>query len=338
MRPTLFGVLRWSPRSASARSCLALLALLLVLPTSALADDSSAAPAPDDTVQAPAPSGPSLQPSDSAPVVCDPAKTGFRFLEIRGSGFDSWASQRLVGNLLDGAGVPQVQWGSVWVSPQGKLTLEVNLCNDPFRGRPALAAGNYTVAVGAASGPAIAATTVSLNPPPDTGTVDATAPDVEGAPARGLPTTANTPRTGPGSRTQPLPLGASTMLSDGWQFVVTSVNADAYDAVHSAVPSSIAPPADQRYVLLGVQAIYVGQGNGVLSGIRFGLLGKSGAQYDQIKNGCGAIPQTLPSTLIPLNGGLTGNICFSVPANDVDGLLLFDSQSNQGNAIYFALR
>jgi len=330
--------LRWSSRSASARLCLALLALLLIYPSSALADDSSGALAPDDTAQPAPPSGPSLQPSDSSPVVCDPSKTGFRFLEIRGSGFDPWASQRLVGNLVDGAGVPQVQWGSVWVSPQGKLTLEVNLCNDPFRGRPALAAGSYTVAVGAGAGPAIAATTVSLNPPPDTGTDAATAPDVEGAPAGGLPSAVSTPRTGPGSRTQPMPLGASTTLSDGWQFVVRSVNADAFDAVHTAVPSAVAPPPDQRYVLLGVQAIYVGQGSGVLSGIRFGLVGKSGAMYDQIKSGCGAIPNTLPSTLVQPNGGLAGNICFSVPASDMDGLLLFDNQSNQGDRIYFALR
>ena len=331
-------MLRWSSRSASARLCFALLALLLLYPSSALADESSEAPAPDDTAQPALPSGPSLQPSDSAPVVCDPSRTGFRFLEIRGSGFDPWARQRLVGNLVDDAGVPRVQWGSVWVSPQGKLTLEVNLCNDPFRGRPALPAGSYTVAVGAGAGPAIAATTVSLNPPPDTGTDDATAPDVQGAPAGGLPSALSTPRTGAGSRAQPLPLGASTTLSDGWQFVVTSVNADAFDAVHTAIRSAVAPAPDQRYVLLGVQAIYVGQGSGVLSGIRFGLLGKSGAMYDQIKNGCGAIPNTLPSTLVQSNGGLTGNICFSVPASDTDGPLLFDNQSNQGDRIYFALR
>ena len=45
--------------------------------------------------------GPLLQPSDYAPVLCDPGHAGFRYVEIRGSGFDAWTSQHLVGNLAD---------------------------------------------------------------------------------------------------------------------------------------------------------------------------------------------------------------------------------------------
>src|ERR1700716_737375 len=33
--------------------------------------------------------GPILQPSDHAPVLCDPATPGFRYVEVRGSGFDA---------------------------------------------------------------------------------------------------------------------------------------------------------------------------------------------------------------------------------------------------------
>src|SRR5258707_12762312 len=109
--------------------------------------------APSDQPADQAPVGPMLQASDTAPVVCDPATRGFRYVEVRGSGFDRWASQRLVGNLFDGSGTPQVQWGSVWVTPRGGLTLELNLCADPFHSRPALAAGTYTGAVGDSSGP-----------------------------------------------------------------------------------------------------------------------------------------------------------------------------------------
>ena len=115
----------------------------------------------------PAPTGPSLQASDYAPVICDPNSGGFRYVEVRGTGFDAWATQRLVGNVVDGNGLSQMQWGSVWVSPQGRLTLEVNLCADPFRNRPALPAGDYTVLVGPGSGQAIAATSIALSPPPE---------------------------------------------------------------------------------------------------------------------------------------------------------------------------
>ena len=64
-----------------------------------------------------------------------------RYLQVRGSGFDAWASQRLQGAVLDGAGQPRMSWSSVWVSPQGRLTLEIGLCPSAFRGRGALDAG-----------------------------------------------------------------------------------------------------------------------------------------------------------------------------------------------------
>jgi hypothetical protein len=319
-------VLRWLA------SCFVALAVLA--PQAARAQESSDAPPVEEV--APTPTGPTLQPSSTAPVVCDPGKNGFRFLEIRGSGFDAWATKRLAGNLTDASGAAQMQWNSVWISPQGRLTLEVNLCRDPFRGRPALAVGDYTVAVGPVGGQPIAATTVSLTPPPAEG--DATAPDLEGEPAAGIPGTAATPRTGPGSREQPLPLGTSTKLADGWQFVVSNVVPDGFNQIHSAIPSALAPPADQRNVLIGVQAIYVGQGSGVLSGVRFGLIGKSGQSYDQLKNGCGLIPDSLPPTLIAPGTGIAGNVCFSVPSGDVDGLLLFDNQAGDADRVYFALR
>src|SRR5437016_1276713 len=65
-------------------------------------------PAPADQL-APAepqpPVGPNLQVSDLAPVICDAASPAFRYVEVRGSGFDAWATQRLIGNVVDGNGL-----------------------------------------------------------------------------------------------------------------------------------------------------------------------------------------------------------------------------------------
>jgi hypothetical protein len=157
------------------RSCvLILVAVWLCLASVVFADDESdaqsAPPSEDQAQTAPAPedqapSGPVLQPADYAPPLCDPNYAGFRYLEVRGSGFDAWATQRLVGNVVDANGVSQIRWTSVWVSPQGRLTLEVNLCADRFRHRPALPAGDYTVAVASGSGAPITTTTISVAPP-----------------------------------------------------------------------------------------------------------------------------------------------------------------------------
>jgi hypothetical protein len=149
-----------------ARSLILLvLAVWLCLAGSVFADDESdmqSEPAVEDRT----PAGPFLQPSADALVVCDPSYLGFRYLEVRGVGFDAWATHRLVGYVVDARGVPQIQWSSIWVSPQGQLILAVNLCADRFRNRPALAAGDYTLSVAAGAGPPIAATTFSIAPPP----------------------------------------------------------------------------------------------------------------------------------------------------------------------------
>ncbi|HEV7663473.1 MAG TPA: hypothetical protein VGQ62_08065 [Chloroflexota bacterium] len=333
---------------------------------------SEGSPAADMPVDAPAdttPSGPSLQPADYAPVICDPNTSGFRYLEVRGSGFDAWATQRLVGNLLDGNGVPQVQWGSVWVSPQGRLTLEVNLCADPFRQRGALPAGTYTVAVGPGNGGALAATSIALMPPLDSAAVgDVPPPDVAvSAPAAATPTPmpfvlpsidprptstplppitlpafaptpTPTPRTGPGTRQQPFPLGAPGLLADGWQLIVTGVTPDAWSGIHSAVPSSVAPASDQRDFMVRVEATYTGQGTGVFSAMRLALQSGVNTTYDQLHNGCGIVPDMVPPNLVTSGGSLRGNVCFTVRASDVDSLVLFDNQTADNDHVYFLLK
>jgi len=144
-----------------------LIALALTLAQSSSQPASDQAPPP--------PTGPVLQPMDSAPVVCDPASPRFQYLEVRGSGFDAYATQHLVGSVANAAGAAQIRWSSIWVTPQGNLTVEVNLCSDPYQNHPALAPGDYTVAVGQNGGPLIAATGISLAAPPQ--------PDTSGASA-----------------------------------------------------------------------------------------------------------------------------------------------------------
>jgi len=345
---------------------LVVLAAWLALATTVWAQSDAPDAPPSDQPADQAPARPILQASDYAPLVCDPATHGFRYVEVRGSGFDTWASQRLVGNLLDGNGTAQMQWGSVWVSPRGGLTLELNLCADPFRSRPALAPGTYTVAVGDASGVAIAATSIDVAPPPEppaegdlpvpaapaTAAVNPTPapitfvlPSVASAPAPTrltlvAPATTPTPapRTGPGSRQQPYPLGAPGTLGDAWQMQVTGVTPDAWSGIHSSIPSSIAPASDQRDYMVRVRAIYQGQGTGVFSAMRLALASGIQTTYDQLHNACGIVPDMVPPNLVTPGGEVSGNVCFTVRAADIDALALFDNQSVDTDRLFFALK
>jgi hypothetical protein len=343
-----------------------------------------AQPAPDDATDAdtvapeqPPPVGPILQASNNAPVICDPSTPGFRYVEVRGTGFDAWATQRLVGNVVDGNGRSQMQWGSVWVSPQGNLTLEVNLCADPFRNRPALAAGDYTVIVGPGSGQPLAATSIALSPPADPQSAgDQPESMPAAAPANASPTPVPTaipyvlpniapaptptplppvsipggttssrlaaptpgPRTGPGSLQQPIPLGAPGTLADGWQLVVTGVTPDAWTGIHAEVPSTIAPASDQRDYMVRVQATFLGQGTGVFSGMRLALVSGIQTTYDQLHNSCGTVPDMVPPNLMTSGGSVRGNVCFTVRTSDIDTLTMFDNQSTENDRVYFALK
>ena len=141
---------------------LAFTALVLGGPAAYAQEDDTT---PPDADTAP-PSGPSLTTPAQPPEACDPTVSRLRYLEVRGAGFDAWALQRLSSSLVNVNGTPLMTWGSVWVSPDGHLTVEVNLCADPFSGRDALAPGTYALLVGPPNGAPIASTSVEVAPPP----------------------------------------------------------------------------------------------------------------------------------------------------------------------------
>ncbi len=351
---------------------LVILVVALSLATTVFAQSSDgsdqSAPAPQDQ----APTGPILQPSDNSPVVCDSNAPGFRYIEVRGSGFDAWSSQHLVGSLFDASGAAREQWNSVWVSPQGQLTLEVNLCADPIQKHPALDVGDYTVAVGQGNGAAIATAGISLAPPPEPGAEpDQTGPMPAGTPISqsstlltptpftyvipqiqpqptmtpipipGVATATPVagPANGPGSLQQPLPLGAPGNLVDGWQLVIQGVTPDAYNGIKAENSNAPAPASDQRDYVVRAQATYLGQGTGQFSGVRIGLLSTAtGLTYDQVSNSCGPIPDPLTPIVVTQGQAERGNVCFVVRAGDIGSLIAFDNQPNASDRVYLALQ
>ena len=299
------------------------------LVTSVFAQDDT--PSSDDQS---APTGPVLQPSDFTPAFCDPAAAGFRYDEIRGSGFDAWAGQHLVGSVVDGSGSPQAFWSSVWVSPQGTLTLEVNLCSDPFTKRPALPMGDYTISVGPRTGSAIAATGFTVSAPPDSSSADEAAPP----PVLAItPQPTATPFTY--SLDQPLPPGTPGNLVDGWQLLITGVTPDAYTGIKASVPSAIAPASDQRDYEVRIQATYLGPGTGVFNAARIALLSNLTHQtYDQVVNNCGIVPDAVPPGVVTQGTTIRGNVCFAVRASDIGSLIAYDNQPSQSDRVYFTLQ
>jgi hypothetical protein len=280
--------------------------------------------------------GPVLQAVNGTPTACDPSQAGFRYVEVRGSGFAAWSGQRLIGTLIDASGTAQAHWPSVFVTPSGQVTLELNLCAEPIQNRPALGAGDYTLAVGPSDGSTIASAGISLQDPNAGGGAGTSQAPAATGPE---PTPQPAPRSGPGGPSQPMAPGHAANLVDGWQLGVASINPDAYSSIKAAIPSAVAPSPDMRQLLIGLQATYLGSGTGTFTNSRLALVNpKTGARYDQLNNNCGFIPSAVSPNVVTPGTVVLGNVCFSVPAGDIGSLMLVDNQSSPADRIYFALQ
>jgi hypothetical protein len=280
--------------------------------------------------------GPVLQPANDSPAACDPSQPGFRYLEVRGSGFDAFSGQQLVGSLVDASGAEQAHWPNVFVTPAGSLTLELNLCAEPLQNRPALDPGDYTISVGPSDGSSVATADISLQ---DVGA--ASDVGVQQAPAATAPQPTPQPlaRSGPGGPAHPMAPGNAANLVDGWQLGVASINPDAYSSIKAAIPSAAAPAPGMQSLMLGLQATYEGAGTGTFAGSRLSLVNpKTQARYDQMNNNCGPIPSAISPNVVQPGTVVIGNVCFSVPATDIGSLMLVDNQPSLADRVYFALQ
>jgi hypothetical protein len=334
-----------------------LLALLLLLSftTVALAGDDEQPP--DESGGGPVPT---LTPTRPVAPICQVAGTAGRYLQIRGTGFDAWIDQRLPGSLTDADGNPEGGWRTIWVDPNGNVTLAVNLCDDIAARRGPLAPGTHWVFIRDGSGgDPIASTSFDLSdqpaparevplprpqqpgtapvvvvPPLDPSTYTPAPVPTYVPPAQSQPS--SMPVTGPGSRQQPLPMGSTITLYDGWQLTVTGTTPDAWSGIHAAVPSNVGPAPDQQYFEVRVQAIYTGSGSGFFNDLRLAVAGPN-TTYDQVRNSCGLIPDEVPATLAASGGVARGNVCFAVRKSDANSLAVYDSLAPEASRTYVAL-
>jgi hypothetical protein len=339
------------------------LLLLLSLTTAAVFADGDDGNGENPDSDAPAGPVPTLSPTRAEAPICQVAGTA-RYLEIRGSGFDAWVDQRLPGMLTDADGNPEDSWRTIWVDPNGNVTLAVNLCDDVAKQRGPLAPGTHWLFIGDGSGGDPIATTsfdlsdqplparsVPLPTPqaPGSGPVVPVPPINPGsnsftpapvptyvAPSGSQAQPGTTPVNGPGSRQQPLPLGSTINTFDNWQVTATGVTPDAWSGIHNAVPSNVGPAPNLQYFQVRIQAIYTGSGSALFSDLRLGVAGAS-QTYDQINNSCGLVPDEVQPTPVANGGVVRGNVCFAVRTSDAGSLAMYDTLAPEASRIYVAL-
>lgn len=120
-----------------------------------------------------------------------------------------------------------------------------------------------------------------------------------------------------GSRNNPFALGNSVDINE-WKVQVINVNKDALQLVMATDDYASPPKLNVKYVLFNIKATYFGGMSGEPSSdLRFKIVGSSGNTFTQ---SCGYYVDTFSNNGETFSGAtVTGNLCFSVDSNQIDG-------------------
>lgn len=153
-------------------------------------------------------------------------------------------------------------------------------------------------------------------------------------------TSAVDPSAALGTYANPLPLGATQTTVDGWVIQIDSVVADGTADVLAENSFNEAPKAGRQFFIATVTATWTGGGAESFDGnYRLRVLGANDAVYTAFGDSCGVTPNEWDEDIIVRSGeSVTGNLCWSVPTEELAFLRMFDDESaDQNQAVYWSL-
>lgn len=138
-----------------------------------------------------------------------------------------------------------------------------------------------------------------------------------------------------GTIEDPIPAGQAYVLGL-YEVQVLGANLDATDEVVAASPSNPAPPEGSQHVLVEV-AIRYNEREGVGNPVELPFFVSDGTgEWRDFEASCGAYPDPVAlSGLIEAGDEAVGNVCFTVPSDAVDALML--ATEGFDGPVYFAL-
>lgn len=144
-----------------------------------------------------------------------------------------------------------------------------------------------------------------------------------------------------GTRDNPIPMGTTVTLSDGWEITVLSVIPDATNIVLNENMFNKPPKAGDQFFLARIQAKYIGPNSATFDGsYRLRAVGPSSVGYTTFGNSPGVIPDPLPNSEVFTDGVIAGNIGWEIKSSDASALVMYDnpiSFGTQENREFMAL-
>lgn len=144
-----------------------------------------------------------------------------------------------------------------------------------------------------------------------------------------------------GTREDPIPIGTTVNLGDGWQITVQSVIPDATDIVLKENMFNKPPKPGDQFFMARVQVKYTGTNSAQFGGgYRLRAVGPSSVGYSTFQNSPGVIPDPLPNSDVFTGGAIEGNVGWEIKLSDAKALVMYDNPISFGGnneRVYLAL-
>jgi hypothetical protein len=131
-----------------------------------------------------------------------------------------------------------------------------------------------------------------------------------------------------GTRATAVARGQSVIVEDTWRVSIVGVNSDAADEVEANSSLFEEPAQDERMVLITVKVVNVSAEDEAqqIDDFLFELTGSRNQVYSSYDDdhSCGFIDDPISAELFP-NGEATGDVCFRLPRDETNLLLVWDS-------------
>ncbi len=128
-----------------------------------------------------------------------------------------------------------------------------------------------------------------------------------------------------GARQNPAPIGTA-LEAGGWVVKVEEVVPDATEQVLAENMFNDPPAEGRQFLMARVTVQYAGDEEPVTligAPFEFSLFGSRGVEYTRFDDSCGVVPDELDFFKELYKGGaVSGNLCWSVPSDEVGSLLL----------------
>lgn len=143
-----------------------------------------------------------------------------------------------------------------------------------------------------------------------------------------------------GSYANPYPVGTAMTTVDGWSIQIDSVTPDGTQQVLAENSFNTAPAAGRQFFIATVTATWTGTGAESFDGnFRLRVLGANNETYTAFGDACGVTPNEWDeSTIVASGESVTGNLCWSVPTEELPYLRMFDDEAaDAGSPVYWSL-